>query len=57
MSRLTDLIRFYALINDLKQRLGGSRSLAELGSRLIHSQNATAAASATAERKFFASLS
>ena len=31
MSRLADVIRFYALIDNLAQRLGGSRSLAELG--------------------------
>jgi hypothetical protein len=32
MSRLSDLVRFYALLDRLKQRLGGTRSLATLNS-------------------------
>ena len=32
MSRLADLVRFYALLDRLKQRVGGTRVLANLGS-------------------------
>jgi hypothetical protein len=32
MSRLTDLVRFYALLDRLEQRVGGTRALANLGS-------------------------
>ncbi len=32
MSRLADLVRFYALLDRLEQRVGGTRALANLGS-------------------------
>lgn len=32
MSRIADLVRFYTLVDRLKQRVGGTRTLASLGS-------------------------